>query len=502
MPAAFGCGKILAMIVLLFLALPALAQVADGIIEGSVRDSLSGRPIPEAALILMGPGGGRTTSGAAGSFRFTGLRPGAYTVTVRKAGYVDSGYREGPSGRVAVKSGEVALLTIELTPAGALEGCVTGEDGKPLSGATVYVGRSFVTAIPAETGEGGYFRVENLAPGEYRLHVRLPFETRQKTARRIPEHGEIWAYPAATEAPLAAYVSPGLTVRGFQVQLRQVRVADVAGRLIDAAVGGPLRSAHVELSGANRANDGAFAPRAAGSDGRFELPLVEPGEYRLLVYYEGERKRWPYVLPLSVTPHKAEEQTFRVPAPVRLDGRVLRPKDKTEPISNLTVKIAPALPGARVHEVKPGADGAFELADVPPGDYCVVALWTGDHSRGWYVDAIRFGSQEGVARPLRIGEAGNPPVEIVLGENGGRIAGRIPAGKAGTPRGFLILMRRGPGSLAALEALTIMAQPDGSFSAEDLTPGEYSVQLAGCGKSKLVRVERGRTSTVEIDECP
>lgn len=486
-------------------SLPTLAQVADGVIEGSVRDILSGRPIAGATLTLIAPGGGRTQSDAAGLFRFKGLSPGNYAVIVRKLGYVDSSYREGRSGQVTVKSGAPVTLTIDLTPTGALEGRVIGEGGKPLFGATAYVGRSIVTAIPADTDADGHFRVENLAPGEHRVQVRLPFDTRRDTARRDPEHGEIWAYPAATAAPLAAHVPPGVTVSGFEVQLRRTRVAGVTGRLIDAAGDSPLSTAHVELSGTNSANDGPFTSRSVGPDGRFELPLVEPGQYRLLVYYEGQRNRWPYVLSLDVATRAAEEQTFRVPAAVRVEGRVVRPGHPADPPLNLTVKIAPSRFSTRVREVKPSPDGAFELGDLPPGDYLVAALWTGDHPPGWYVDKVRFGEQDGVAGSLRIGEAGNPPLEIVLGENGGRIAGRIPAGKDRTRPGALQLLRMVPGmrpNLAALSSMTVAARPDGSFSVEDLAPGEYSVQPVGCMKSIRVRVERGVNSTVQIEDCP
>ena len=103
--------SLLAAALLCLLSFSLLAQ-NTGSIRGIVADSASGQPLPGVGVRLLGPAGG-TASDALGSFRFTGLPAGTYTVQATALGY-------GARTRVVVlNAGESRTVSLSL-PAVAL----------------------------------------------------------------------------------------------------------------------------------------------------------------------------------------------------------------------------------------------------------------------------------------------------------------------------------------------------------------------------------------------
>ncbi len=89
---------------------PALAAPTAGTIEGVARDA-TGRPLAGAEVRLLAPDGkvvGTSVSGADGTYRFTGVGPGRYSVTAAKPGYIPARADVG----VADRSGGAADLSL------------------------------------------------------------------------------------------------------------------------------------------------------------------------------------------------------------------------------------------------------------------------------------------------------------------------------------------------------------------------------------------------------
>ena len=106
---------------------PAFAVEVTGQVRGTVVDA-DGLPIPGAAVSIEGPnflGGAKATTDEDGNFRFVGLPPGEYTVTIIKGGF--RGYQ---ASGLLVSSGGVADFTAELKLSQAQEE-ITVEAVKP-----------------------------------------------------------------------------------------------------------------------------------------------------------------------------------------------------------------------------------------------------------------------------------------------------------------------------------------------------------------------------------
>src|SRR6267143_5426187 len=122
---ALACG-----LVLLFIVTTANAQFKAGI-QGTVTDT-GGGLVPEAKLTLTNTETAKTqeaTASAEGFYRFAGLAPGKYTLSVEKAGYkrkllenvtINAEAVQGVD--IALEPGEVsATITVTQETAQALE---------------------------------------------------------------------------------------------------------------------------------------------------------------------------------------------------------------------------------------------------------------------------------------------------------------------------------------------------------------------------------------------
>ncbi len=171
-----------------------------GGLTGSVRDAVSGAPVPGAALTVT-DAEGRTAAGGRpgedGGFLFAGLTPGSYTVTAVSAGH------RPVSERVEVTGGEPVRHEVRLAPGARVSGTVRGRTGVPVPEARVTLLDPTGNLVgSATTDPDGRFGFPSLSPGEYTMITRGHF----------PATGSV-AVPKGGRADLDLVLSPHLTAR-------------------------------------------------------------------------------------------------------------------------------------------------------------------------------------------------------------------------------------------------------------------------------------------------
>ncbi len=130
-------------------------------------------------LVLPGQGGGGSTatSDGDGYFELLGLRSGTYDLTVTRRGFAKT---RATGLRVEEGQERVQADPITLVPGTFVDGWVYDTDGMPIEGAEVRVSQGGPTMVfvmaggaaagdrgpQAVTGTDGYFRIDDLAPGE------------------------------------------------------------------------------------------------------------------------------------------------------------------------------------------------------------------------------------------------------------------------------------------------------------------------------------------------
>jgi len=167
-------------------------QSAVATLQGVVRSTTTGEPLPRVLVRIEGEADTGTLSDGEGRFEIPGVPVGPQTIGVRKPGFIDRPYAaeevgyeaEGPAHSVLVASG-MPELEFTLTPASAIHGHVELSTGDPAQGITVTLlkqvvhnGRSvWAQEGTTRTNGDGAYRFAGLPEGVYTLSTQPALES-------------------------------------------------------------------------------------------------------------------------------------------------------------------------------------------------------------------------------------------------------------------------------------------------------------------------------------
>lgn len=129
-----------------------------------------------------------------------------------------------------------------------------------------------------------------------------------------------------------------------------------------------------------------------------------------------------------------------------------------------------------------GADGAFTIPQVAPGEYDVAIGSTTDGEDDAYIQAVRMGDADTLAEGVHVGEGQVLPLEIVLKANGGAAECTVTDDKGDPVPGASILVAPdAPRQRQAALFGECRTRPDGTCKVAGITPGEYHVYAFPAG---------------------
>lgn len=335
-----------------FIALLALAAVAFGIILAVTRtpdDQEVGPTVAQSTNMTRGaedasPVGDLAGVGAAG---------------LREVGDVGT----VTSGMDTDQLADVALGT------GILRGAVVTPDGKPVAGAQVTLTRfgseSFFLADPDPskdaktlTGNDGTFEFDGVPVfGDYALIANMQGFTRTEVPSIVVQDGKV------TEVP-PIVLGSGVIVRG--------RVTDSGGNFVAGAKLVLSQSVFNVRTADAGTRDGA-AEVESGEDGTYTFNNVAPGaNYAMRVSSEGYGSITELGIP--VLEDKPTEKDFVLEVASLIAGVVLA-SDTGEAIPGVTIEAYSVnnVKARSATSAKSTETGEFEIADINPGPYQLVA---------------------------------------------------------------------------------------------------------------------------------
>lgn len=410
-----------------------------------VNDEAEPTPVRRAIVTLTGPDL-RPSRGVVtdddGRFTIGNLPAGRVTLTVTRASYITSVYGAKRPGRpgtaIAIAAGEaVTGLVVKAWRGGVIAGILRDDTGAPVEGIPVTAiaartnGTPAVLSLsnnPATTNDLGEFRIFGLPPGAYLISA-------------APSSGGGGAMRAMTDAEVDA---------AFEAVRRRTTSGAAQG-----------------------AAPGAREP---------DLELPRPFAYAP-VYFPGTAllsDATPITLTAGQEFTGVEFSLQRVATAV-IDGVVTRSDGRSA--SGATVQltaVAPPGPFATdaplVLQATSAADGAFQIPQVPPGDYTLVARSGTGASALWGTGGVSVSGAD-------IGG-------VVIGlEPGATVSGRVRFEGASTPPADLTRMRvtlmpaevlaQRPGTPIRTIAFVpgVPLRADGSFELAGVPPGSFVFQV-------------------------
>ena len=383
---------------------------------------LVGDRVCDRGAVMLDDGTHRHTSWRAGdgSVHLDGVRPGTYGANVTCDGAVPRRYGD------VVVAGDVGPLEWRMDPGAAIAGHVRATSGAPIAGADVSV-RIRDAIVRARTAADGSYALRGLPDGEHVVEVA--------TSEALPNSFTIQIADVRREHDLV------LDAGG-----------EIAGRVVTRS-GIPVENAVVLA--AMRGNSPWVARVRSDAAGTFRFAGVPPGHVRVETGTAGE---WTRVdADRSSTVELAIDPITR-----SITGLVL--DDEQRPIANALVIATPESNDTLAIDpvlARAGADGAFELFDLPAGAFTLRALREGggegllEHVEAGTTAALH------VARPASIeGVVAGEPEElrvIVRGDRGERYDERF-------------------------------SHTAGAWAVQGLAPGHYQLVVEASDREQLVDV--------------
>jgi protocatechuate 3,4-dioxygenase beta subunit len=350
----------------------------------------------------------------------------------------------------------------------------------------------------ALTGADGGFHIENIAPGRYHMFVeRTGYQEIDKHHRRTD--GRVLTLSAGQELK-------DVVIRLQAAAVVEGRVTDEDGDLMPDAQVAVLRQSfvsgrsHWEQVGAERTNDLGEYRIPSLAAGNYFVSVTPPPDFRTLIetsgnptstvsgniaaekptpvsyqtiYYPGTRDRG-QAAPIQLHAGDDFPVNFSLtPAPsLTIRGSVVNlPPGSTAAIMLQSKDFNLMLNGAEMHK-----DGTFEIRDVAPGAYTIVA--TADNSPVPMMARQALQLTSGNVEGLRLAP-----------QPGGSIRGRLRMETTGNsrpdPTQIFLALRSSDADDEALGTLAGGVLPamthvgaDGSFEWKNIPAGHYSVQIS------------------------
>ena len=409
-----------------------------------------------------------------------------------------------------------------------ITGTVHDEDGDPVQGADVQaisVDRNTIFQTRQEgTNDLGEYRLFDLMPGRYLVHVSFPG---RRTQGNLQQAYVPLFYPgvASFEEATPVSVQAGGEAQGIDVDLRPVHAVRVRGRIVSLATGQPVAGAYVTLLPRNidaRTRQGAmrfmsarqFGTGVRDPQGDFEIEGVPAGSYWLYGGSQQKDRQYQGRVPIEVDDTDVQGIILAVSAGVTVTGHVRVEPPQSFDFSKLGITVSPVdgFMGGSGTQVR--SDGSFVLQNVASGNY---RLNVAGFPERYYLKSARLGGGDVLASGLTVDSGAASTLDIMLSSSGGSISGTV-LNDHQPSQATVFLVPDAPRRDRQDLYSSKLTKPDGTFTMLGLPPGDFklfafedpdpdlqsdpSLLQPYETKGQSVHIEEGQSQSVQLELIP
>jgi protocatechuate 3,4-dioxygenase beta subunit len=289
---------------------------------------------------------------------------------------------------------------LQLTPLARVEGTVVNSTGADLREVSVTLADPSqsgltMTNISARADSEGRFRLMNVPPGQYRVTARATISPRQSGSQAAPGGGRGRGSAAqGRPEPITVWASTDISVDGrnmSNVLLALQPGVAVSGQIAFDGLTPPpsdLSRIRVTMAPVDPRSGGSASARADAS-GRFTIPSVVPGRYRLTA---SGAAGW-FLESAGIGGQDALDFPYEVKGNQAISGASVTftdrqseitgtvTDDKNQPAPEYTLVVFPADSrywngiSRRVQSARPATDGRYSFQRLPPGEYRIAPVY-------------------------------------------------------------------------------------------------------------------------------
>lgn len=461
-----------------------VAFAQHGTISGTVADA-SGDGVRKAivTLTLHGPPRSWATerTDASGKFRFENLPAGAYDLRANKPGFGNAIYgarsvRELGKTITLDDGASIGDLKLRLLRASSISGHVLDPQGDPVIGASVALlrparnlGERVLQNIrQAVSNDRGEYHMPGVDPGQYYLRVITNLQPVPGTEALLA--GQFYGGATQHKDATLLTIRDGENASGLDFRLVAVEGVKVRGHVAVPETGnhpqqGKLQQwTQVSLVPLDDALS-AWRPTVAANpvDGKFEMPEVPPGRYRIQARNEIEGRAYSGWQNVDAQPGIGEVTLTLAPA-ISVKGRLTIDGPSGQKPADFRITLRSA---TEQRWANPGADGAFEVTQVAAGEW---EMNLNPVPRGGYIKSVLLGDKDVRFRKLLIEPGSDAPLNIVISMHTASIEGDVGPKRAG-----ILLAPVGEFHDLARFYYAVMSDDAGKFRMLGIAPGKYRV---------------------------